>query len=45
MFVIIKPTKSSVYGSIVNVLDEMTINGVKRYAIVDITEKEEVLIK
>ena len=45
MFVIIKPTKSSNYGSIVNVLDEMTINGVKRYAIVDITEKEEVLIK
>ena len=45
MFVIIKPTKASVYGEIVNVLDEMAINDIKRYAIVDITEKEEVLMK
>lgn len=45
LFVIIKPTKASVYGDIVNVLDEMTINDVKRYALVDITEKEEALIK
>jgi biopolymer transport protein ExbD len=45
MFVIIKPTKASVFGDIVNVLDEMTINDVKRYALVDITVKEEVLMK
>jgi biopolymer transport protein ExbD len=45
MFVIIKPTKASIYGDIVNVLDEMAINDVKRYAIVDITEQEEVLMR
>ena len=45
MFVIIKPTKACAYRDIVNVLDEMTINNVKRYALVDITEKEEVLTK
>jgi biopolymer transport protein ExbD len=45
MFVIIKPSKASVYGDIVNVLDEMTINDVKRYALVDITENEQILIK
>ena len=45
LFVIIKPANSSVYGDVVNVLDEMTINNVKRYALVDITEKEETLIQ
>ncbi|MEO6455542.1 MAG: biopolymer transporter ExbD [Ginsengibacter sp.] len=45
LFVIIKPSKASVYGDIVNVLDEMTINNVNRYAIVDITEKEEAFMK
>jgi biopolymer transport protein ExbD len=45
MFVIIKPTKASFYGDIVNVLDEMAINDVKRYALVDISGKEEALMK
>ena len=43
--VIIKPSKASAYGDLVNVLDEMTINDVKRYALVDITEQEEALIE
>ena len=45
MFVIIKPTNASVVGDIVNVLDEMTINQVKRYALVDITKQEELLFR
>ena len=42
---IIKPANTAVYCNIVNVLDEMTINDVKRYAIVDITKEEEALMK
>lgn len=45
MFVIIKPANSSVYGDIINILDEITINDVKRYALIDITEKEESFMK
>ena len=45
LFVIIKPSKVSVYGNIVKVLDEMIIDDIKSYALVDITEKEETLIK
>jgi hypothetical protein len=45
MFVIIKPTNASLVGDIVNVLDEMTINQVKRYALVDITKQEELLFR
>lgn len=44
LFVIIKPASSSVYGDVVNVLDEMTINDVKRYALIDITREEEAVI-
>lgn len=39
-FVVIKPTKEATYGNIVNVLDEMTINKVARYALVDPGESE-----
>jgi biopolymer transport protein ExbD len=35
MMVIIKPMEGADYRTIVDVLDEMTINGVSRYAIVD----------
>jgi biopolymer transport protein ExbD len=45
MFVIIKPANKSAYGDIVNVLDEMTINDIKRYALVDITKEEEAYMK
>ena len=45
LFVIIKPSRTSAYGNIVKVLDEMIINDVKRYALVEITGSEETLIK
>ena len=38
--VIIKPTKDATYKNTVNILDEMTIDAVKRYALVDITPDE-----
>jgi biopolymer transport protein ExbD len=38
--VIIKPTKDATYKNTVDILDEMTIDGVKRYALVDITPEE-----
>lgn len=44
-FVIIKPAKKSIYRDIVNMLDEMTINDIERYALVDITETEEQVAK
>ena len=43
--VIIKPSKESDYGDLVNVLDEMAINGVRRYTLVDISEEEERLLR
>ena len=42
--VIIKPNKDASYKSIVDVIDEMTINGVGRYAIVDATLEESQLM-
>ena len=38
--VIIKPTKDATYKNTVNILDEMTIDEVKRYALVDISPDE-----
>jgi biopolymer transport protein ExbD len=38
--VIIKPTQDATYKNTVDILDEMTIDGVKRYALVDITPDE-----
>jgi biopolymer transport protein ExbD len=43
-YVIIKPTNSSNYKSLVDVLDEMIINNVNRYALVNISQTEEQLI-
>src|SRR6185437_13626242 len=38
--VVIKPTKDATYKNTVDMLDEMTIDAVKRYALVDITPDE-----
>jgi biopolymer transport protein ExbD len=43
--VVIKPGEESTYRNIVDILDEMAINVVKRYALVDISEGEVSLIK
>ncbi len=43
--VLIKPDTTSTYGDLVNILDEMTINGVKVYAIIDISTIEQDNIK
>ena len=43
--VVIKPTVDATYKNTVNILDEMTIDGVKRYAMVDISPAEYKLIK
>lgn len=44
LIVIIKPSKDSNYGDLVNVLDEMVIVKVPAYAVVDITPEEENLL-
>lgn len=44
LHVIIKPDKSSKYENLVSVLDEMLINKVTYYTIVDITQKEEEIV-
>jgi biopolymer transport protein ExbD len=43
--VVIKPTDFSTYKDVVDILDEMSINIVKKYALVDITEVEQELVK
>lgn len=44
LIVIIKPSKDSNYGDLVNVLDEMAIAKVPTYAVIDITPEEEALL-
>ena len=43
--VILKPSVDATYKNTVNILDEMTIDGVKRYAMVDISPVEYNFIK
>ena len=43
--VVIKPTVDATYKNTVNILDEMSIDGVKRYAMVDISPVEYNFIK
>ncbi|RYU91094.1 biopolymer transporter ExbD [Mucilaginibacter terrigena] len=45
MIVIIKPAESSVYGNLVNTLDEMKITDVQQFAIADIAAKDINLLK
>ena len=43
--VVIKPDEDATYRNTVDMLDEMTINNVKRYAMVDITPQEHEVVK
>ena len=45
MLVIIKPAETSVYGNLVNTLDEMKITDTQQYAIADIAPKDISLLK
>ncbi|HZY81852.1 MAG TPA: biopolymer transporter ExbD [Cyclobacteriaceae bacterium] len=45
MLVLIKPTDQSRYKNVVDILDEMTITNIKRYALVDVTPVDLKLIK
>lgn len=44
LVIVIKPGKEATYKNTVDILDEMTINEVKRFALVDISDVEEQLI-
>ena len=44
LVIVIKPTNEANYASVVNMLDEMLINDVKRYALVDIADVEAQLV-
>jgi biopolymer transport protein ExbD len=45
LVVVIKPNESATYKNTVDVLDEMTINNIRRFAIVDITQPEKDAIR
>jgi biopolymer transport protein ExbD len=42
---LIKPAKQSSYKNVVDALDEVTINGVKKYMIVDLSPEENAVLK
>ncbi|MBO9563507.1 MAG: biopolymer transporter ExbD [Niastella sp.] len=44
LVVIIKPHSSATYKNTVDILDEMTINEIKKYALIDLTAKEQIEI-
>ncbi len=44
LVVLIKPDIDSQYKNLVDILDEMNVNGIRRYAIVDINEEDQQLI-
>jgi biopolymer transport protein ExbD len=44
LVVVIKPTETCTYRNTVDVLDEMTINEIKRYALVDLTDEEREIV-
>lgn len=45
LVVVIKPSNESTYKNVVDILDEMAINILKRYALVDILDIEEQLVQ
>jgi biopolymer transport protein ExbD len=45
MVVLIKPTNGAIYKNVVDILDEMNISNIKRYALVEITPEELELVK
>ena len=45
LVVVIKPSDESTYKNVVDILDEMSINMIKRYALVDITPDEDKLVR
>lgn len=45
LVVLIKPSDKSRYKNVVDILDEMTISNMARYALVDITPEDEELVK
>jgi biopolymer transport protein ExbD len=45
LILMIKPTSESNYKNVVNLLDEVLLNDVKRYAIMDITEEEKKMLQ
>ncbi|MFM7839718.1 MAG: ExbD/TolR family protein [Chitinophagaceae bacterium] len=45
LVVVIKPTAEATFRNVIDILDEMSINEVKRYAMVDISEPELMLVK
>jgi biopolymer transport protein ExbD len=45
LVVVIKPDVNAKYGRAVDVLDEMNINGVQRYALIDITPQEQTVLE
>jgi hypothetical protein len=42
---LIKPADNSIYKNVVDILDEMNISNIKRYALVEITPEDMDLIK
>jgi biopolymer transport protein ExbD len=44
LVIVIKPNKEASYKDVVDILDEMLINDIKRYALVDISEGEDQLV-
>ncbi|HRH60331.1 MAG TPA: biopolymer transporter ExbD [Chitinophagaceae bacterium] len=45
MVVLIKPTSASTYGNTIDMLDEMTINAIKTYVLMDASVEEEAIVK
>jgi len=45
LVIVIKPSTDATYRDVVDILDEMTINDISRYALVDISEGEGQLVK